>query len=66
MDVFPIVSEGSSRARGKLEAIAYVDVNAEGTLMQFAETVALNRALPVTVFSTIADAERWLLSKDCA
>ena len=32
--------------------------------MQFAETVAVNRALPVTIFSTVADAERWLLDED--
>jgi len=63
LDVFQIVSEGSSRAQGVLEAIAYVDVNAEGNLMQFAETVAINRALPVAVFKTVADAERWLLNE---
>jgi hypothetical protein len=32
--------------------------------MQFAETVAVNRGLPVVVFSTVADAEKWLLSED--
>ncbi|MGO9614644.1 MAG: hypothetical protein ACLPX5_16645 [Dissulfurispiraceae bacterium] len=60
LDVFKIASEGSSHARGVLEAIAYVDVNAEGDLMLFAETVAVNRALPVAVFSTVADAEKWM------
>ena len=64
MDVFEIVSQGSDRARGKLQAFAYVDVNAEGDLMQFAETVAVNRGLPVAVFSTVADAEKWLLNED--
>ena len=64
LDVFEIVSQGSNRALGILKAIAYVDVNAEGDLMQFAETVAVNRALPVTVFSTVADAERWLLDEN--
>jgi hypothetical protein len=64
LDVFEIASEGSSRAFGMLKAIAYVDVNAEGGLMQFAETVAVNRALPVTVFSTVAEAEKWLLDED--
>jgi hypothetical protein len=47
--------------RGCFEAIAYVDVNAEGDLMKFAETVAVNRSLPVRVFSTVGEAERWLL-----
>jgi hypothetical protein len=63
LEVFEIASEGSSRAFGMLEAIAYVDVNAEGDLMPFAETVAVNRTLPVTVFSTVAEAENWLVDK---
>jgi hypothetical protein len=64
LDVFEIVAQGSGRAGGVLQAIAYVDVNAEGDLMQFAATVAANRALPVTVFSTVAEAEAWLLDGD--
>jgi hypothetical protein len=64
LEVFEIASEGSARAFGMLEAIAYVDVNAAGDLMQFAETVAVNRALPVTVFSTVAEAETWLVGAD--
>jgi len=60
LDVFSIASEGSSKAIGKMRAIAYVDVLAKGSLMRFAETVAVNRALPVRVFSTIAEAEAWL------
>jgi hypothetical protein len=59
-DVFAISSEGSAKAMGSMKAIAYVDVNAEGGLMQFAENVAVNRALPVTVFATVAEAEAWL------
>jgi hypothetical protein len=46
-----------------LEAIAYVDVNGASDLMHFAETVAVNRGLPIAVFSTIADAETWLLKE---
>jgi hypothetical protein len=64
MDVFQIAAEASGRIRGRSYAIAYVDVNAEGDLMKFAETVAVNRGLPVTVFSSVNDAEKWLLSKD--
>ena len=62
LTVFHIVSEGSRRAQGDFEAIAYVDVNAEGNLMKFAETVAVNRGLPVMVFSSVAKAEEWLLT----
>jgi hypothetical protein len=64
MDVFRIALEGSSKGSGTFAAFAYVDVNADGDLMQFAETVALNRALPVAVFSTVAAAKRWLLNED--
>jgi hypothetical protein len=64
LDVFQIASEGSSKAGGGLKAIAYVDVNAQGGLMKFAETVAVNRMLSVAVFSTVADAEKWLLNED--
>ena len=63
LDVFQIVSEASSKAEGILKAIAYVDVNAENNLMQFAETVAVNRGVPVVVFSMVADAEKWLLNE---
>jgi hypothetical protein len=64
MDVFEIASQGSRRGRSFFKAIAYVDVNAEDDLMKFAETVAVNRALPLTVFSTVSDAEKWLLGND--
>ena len=61
LSVFEIAVEGSMRVHGLFTAIAYVDVNAEGELMQFAETVAVNRALPIRVFRTVAEAEKWLL-----
>ena len=64
LDVFEIASEGRSKTQGKLKAIAYIDVNAEGDLMQFAEDVAVNRGLPMAVFATVADAEKWLLNAD--
>jgi hypothetical protein len=63
-DVYSIASRGALQAFGKLKAIAYVDINAEGDLMKFAETIAVNRALPVRVFSTVAEAEKWLLNSD--
>ncbi len=64
-DVFEIAAEGSDKVRTMFKAIAYVDVNAEGTaMMEFAETVAVNRMAPVTVFPTVAEAEKWLLSRE--
>src|SRR5262245_21582990 len=59
-DVFHLVSEGSDRVHRLLRAIAYVDVNGEGNLMKFAETVAVNRGVPLAVFSTVVEAENWL------
>lgn len=64
MGVFEIASEGSKRAFGQFKAIAYVDVNSEGDLMKFAEDVAVNRGLPVTVFPSVSEARKWLLEKD--
>ena len=64
INVFEIASEGSYRSLGLLKSIAFVDTNAEGDLMQFAETVAVNRSLPVKVFPTVADAEKWLVEKE--
>ena len=63
MDVFTIASEGSTRVSGMFKAFAYVDANAQGDLMQFAETVAVNRRVPVAVFSNVQDAEKWLLNE---
>ncbi len=63
MDVFQIALEGSTRVHRAFKAFAYVDVNARGELMKFAETVAVNRGVPVAVFSTVADAEEWLLNE---
>lgn len=59
MKVFMIASEGSKEALGEYDAIAYVDVYA-GELMGFSETVAINRGMPVAVFSSVKDAEQWL------
>jgi hypothetical protein len=62
VDVFQIVARGTERTPGLLSAVAFVDVNAEGDLMRFAETVAVNRGFPLKVFSNVADAEKWLLT----
>jgi hypothetical protein len=61
LDVFEMVSTGSTRFLRTLRAMAYVDVNAHSQeMMQFAENVAVNRAFPVRVFPTVLAAERWL------
>jgi hypothetical protein len=62
-DVYRIASETSVQARGLFKSIAYVDVNAGGELMKFAETVVNNRGVSMNVFQTVADAEKWLTGK---
>jgi len=53
----------STDATKLLKAFAYVDVNAEGELMQFKETVAVNRGMTVKVFSSVDETEKWLLER---
>ncbi|HYB65278.1 MAG TPA: hypothetical protein VEC59_08470 [Steroidobacteraceae bacterium] len=62
MEVFTMVTAGSKRYHGQLEALAFVDLNAEGGVMRFAEDVAVNRGIPVRVFRTLDGAEKWLLA----
>jgi len=63
-DVFQIAAIGSDHAQGRFKVIAYVDANADGKLMKFAETVAVNRGVPVRIFPSVSDAEKWLLEQD--
>jgi hypothetical protein len=60
MEVFSMVSAGAKRFHGLLEALAFVDVNADAGVMRFAEDVAVNRGIPVKVFRNVEGAERWL------
>ena len=61
--VFQIASSASDQDQRHFKAVAFVDVNAENDdLMKFAETVATNRGISVKVFSSVADAEQWLLN----
>lgn len=59
-DVFFLASSHAPSAAVFFKAIAYVDANAAGGLMKFAEDVAANRSVPVKVFATVAEAEAWL------
>ena len=63
-EVIEIVSTDSGRALGLFNAIAYVDVNAESSLMTFAGSVARKRGLPIEVFPTVEEAEKWLEAID--
>ena len=45
---------------GIFEAIAYIDEQQDFDVVKFAETVAVNRGIPIAVFSTVEDAQNWL------
>ena len=64
MDVFDIASQrGRPLGSSGIKGVAYVDVNASGDLMKFAEDVAVNRGYPLHVFSNVDDAEKWLVQR---
>lgn len=63
MEVFSMVAEGSMKAIGKFDAIAYVDEKM-GQMADFAETVAVNRGMPVAMFDNLGDAEAWLCEQN--
>ena len=58
-DIYRVIS-GRSMEGAKLRKIAYVDSSVDQEQAKFAETVAINRAVKVRLFNTIADAARWL------
>ena len=60
LDVFTIAQKGAELGSGPGRALAYIDVNAEGTLMRFAEDVARNRGLMIRVFTSVDEARLWL------
>ena len=60
MQVFDIVSQGSMKALGKFDAIAFVDEKM-GDMSNFAENVAINRGMPIAMFSDVESAEAWIV-----
>lgn len=61
IEIFDLVATGSRSAVGVFEALAYVDTNTDTPDMtEFAETVAVNRGIPVAVFASVDDARNWL------
>jgi hypothetical protein len=63
MDVFAMASEGSMAALGVFEAVAYVDPKM-GNLKDFAESVAVNRGLPISLFFSVEEAVQWLQEQE--
>lgn len=63
-DIFGIINERAAEFRPAMRLIAFVDVQAESPgAMKFAENVAVNRGVTVSVFRTVADAEKWIEKK---
>jgi len=62
--IFDVVSEASKNVHPVIRHIAYVDVNPEHDIkeLKFAESVAVNRAVNVRLFSSITEAEKWFAS----
>ena len=60
--IYKIVTEAGDQVWPVVRRIAYIDVNPEHNMrsMQFAETVAMNRAVNVRLFSSAVDAQKWL------
>jgi hypothetical protein len=60
--IYTIVTAAGTQVWPVVRRIAYIDVNPEHNTeaMQFAETVAVNRAVNMKLFSSVADAEKWL------
>ena len=63
LQVLDLIANESSKSIGLFNVIAYVDLNAGENSMKFIENASVNRSLPVRVFSSVADAEQWLLNK---
>ena len=60
--IYNIITEAGNQVWPMIQRIAYIDVNPEHNMeaVQFAETVAVNRAVNVKLFFSVSDAERWL------
>ena len=62
MDIFSIMSDGSVQNLGFFEAIAFVDLQM-GEMGEFAETIAVNRGMPLAAFNSVSSAREWLLNQ---
>ena len=57
--VFNVAAEGSLKALGQFDAVAYVDERM-GDMADFAETVAVNRGMPLRMFTNLKQATSWI------
>ena len=61
LDVFTLIIDGVRNYVGTFRKMAYVDKSKNFEMGKFAETVAVNRGIPVAVFQKVDDARDWLL-----
>jgi hypothetical protein len=59
MEIFDLVSTGSEEILGSFDAIAFVDEEM-GAMSDFAETVGVNRGMPIAMFTRLDKAESWI------
>jgi hypothetical protein len=60
MQIYSLISDGGPDALGFFDALAYVDEQQDFEVVKFAETVAVNRGIPIAAFASVADAKNWL------
>ena len=59
-EIYAVASESARNSLGEYHAVALV-ADEVGDAAYFAETVASNRGMPVRLFATVGQAEKWLL-----
>lgn len=63
MQLFELVAGEAMKYLGEFDAIAHFDER-RGNMTDFAETIAVNRGLPLRMFANVADAASWLDTRD--
>jgi hypothetical protein len=66
LDMFNVVKNAANHPMSAKIKIAYIDINKEHNMsdLLFGETVAVNRAVNVKIFSDYNDAKNWLQNSD--
>ena len=64
IQVYNVISKISEHFRGIFQQIAYVDINRKDDMLKFEENLANDRGLPLRVFTTVKEAENWLMDTE--
>ena len=62
VDIYDVINAASGGVAPSIRSVAYVDTNPEHdvALMEFAETIAVNRGVSVKVFRDVPSAREWI------